>query len=417
LETSSGRIAILDCSAAGASGDMILGALLDLGVDVEGFRETMRRAEGLLPGCESLEVRVSDTTRGGFRCKRAEFRLSESVAERRGREVVEAVSTLAGELGLSSEARGLALNSARTLVEAEARLHGQSVDDVSLHEAGSIDTALDIVGVAYALEELGLLRDCEIYATPVAVGGGLFTFSHGVFPSPGPAALEILMSKGFPLSGGPVDAELLTPTGAALLVNMARGAVRHYPPMEPRAIGYGAGARELEGLANILRIVVGQRLSSPMLRDMVYVLETNLDDVSGEVLGHALERLLQEGARDVSVIPMFTKKSRPGQIVKVIVDAWDVERLSRVLVEETGTLGVRAMPCERLVLQREIVPLQIELGGVKHIVNVKVSRDMGGKVVAVKPEYEDVKKLAEKAGKPLRIVFEEVSERARSALR
>jgi hypothetical protein len=153
-----------------------------------------------------------------------------------------------------------------------------------------------------------------------------------------------------------------------------------------------------------------------LLTDEIHILETNLDDATGEVIGHAMEKMLQEGARDVSVIPMFTKKGRPGQIVKVIVDKEDVERLSLLLMEETGTIGVRAYPSKRYILARKTVPIEIEMEGVSESVRVKVSMDSGGRVIQLKPEYEDVERLAEKTGQPLRLVLDRVGDKARQKL-
>jgi len=201
-----------------------------------------------------------------------------------------------------------------------------------------------------------------------------------------------------------VDVELATPTGVALLVNLVHEVVCFYPPMVPVVVGYGAGSKDLKDVSNVLRIVVGEPLDYGLLRDEVCVLETNLDDVTGEIMGHTMDRLLGEGVRDVSVVPMFTKKNRPGYIVKVIVDKEDVERISRILMEETGTLGVRIIPCNRYILLRKTVSIKIntELG--KETVRLKIAKDSKGKILQIKPEYNDVKKLAEKLNKPLKEV-------------
>lgn len=284
-----------------------------------------------------------------------------------------------------------------------------------MHETGFVDTPAEIIGTTVALEDLNFF-DVKVCSTPVAVGGGLFKFSHGIVSSPAPATIEILRSKGFPIIGGPVSSELATPTGVSLLVNLAKEVVRFYPAMKPTAIGYGAGTKDFEEMPNILRIAVGEPLDYRLLRDEIVVLETNLDDVTGEVIGHAVNKLLQEGARDVSVIPMFTKKNRPGHIVKIIADRTTVEHLSKVLMEETGTLGVRIYPCERHILNRESISVNIEIEGIKASVNVKVARNRRGEIIQVKPEYEEVKSLAEKTEKSLREIMDRVKMKARKAL-
>jgi len=280
---------------------------------------------------------------------------------------------------------------------------------------GSADTLIDILGVAAAVEELGFFKDTLIYSTPVAVGGGIFKFSHGAFSSPAPVTLEILRSKGFAMVGGPVKAELATPTGVALLVNLVHEVVCFYPSMVPVVVGYGAGSRDLKDVSNVLRIVVvvGEPLDYGLLRDEMCVLETNLDDVTGEVIGHTVDRLLSEGVRDVCIVPMFTKKNRPGHIVKVIVDKEDVERISRILMEETGTLGVRIIPCSRHILAREIISVEIDTELGKETVRLKVAKDSRGKILHAKPEYDDIKRLAEKLNKPLKEIIKLVMENIR----
>jgi hypothetical protein len=245
------------------------------------------------------------------------------------------------------------------------------------------------------------------------VGGGLFQFSHGTVSSPSPAALAIFQSKNFPIKGGPVEAELATPTGASMIVNLAEEVSSFYPEMVPLKVGYGAGGKDFSEVPNVLRIVMGEPLKNRLMKDQVVVLETNVDDVSGEIVGHAVDRLLVEGAKDVSIIPMFTKKNRPGQIVKVVADQKDAQRLSRLLIEETGTLGVRVYYCERHIINREPCSVDIFVNGVKELVKVKIAKDADGNIIRIKPEYDDLKRLAEKTNKPLRELAEIAISRAR----
>jgi len=407
------RIAVVDCQFAGISGDMLVGALLDLGANIKKTVRSMESVKDYVKGCDRLQVTVTEVTRHGLRAKRVEVKAVEKFEYRTGIELTDAISKCLMELKLSKAACNFATNTLETIIKAEAKVHGENLEEVHLHEAGSADTLADIIGTATALEDLGIFRETKVYSMPVAVGGGLFKFSHGIIPSPTPATIEILRSKHFMMLGGPVEAELATPTGVALLVNLADTATQTYPPMKPKAIGYGAGAKDFNETPNILRITVGEPLEHGFLSDEIYVLETNLDDVTGEVVGHTMDRLLREGARDVSIIPMFTKKNRPGQILKIITDRQNVEHLSQIVVEETGTLGVRMYPCKRYILTRETIPVEVEIEGKRETVNVKVSKELGGKAVQVKPEYVDVKKLADKTGKPLRIIIDLVVKKAR----
>ena len=399
------RVAVIDCQVAGVSGDMILGALLDLGADSTRVVEAMKSVGDYLEGCRDVEVTVRDVIRRGFRAKKVDVKADET-GEMMGMDLIEATLKCIGDLKLSVEAKEFASNVINTLVSVEAKIHGRSVGEVHLHEAGSIDTPAEIVGAAVALEDLNLFRETKIYSTPVAVGGGTFRFSHGTVSSPAPATLEILRSKGFPMIGGFIESELATPTGASLLVNLAHEVTRFYPPLRPKAVGYGAGAKDFAEFPNVLRILVGEPLEYGLLTDRIYVLETNLDDVSGELVGHTINRLLDEGARDVSVIPIFTKKNRPGQIIKVITDEARVEQLSKILIEETGTLGVRMYPCERRILHRESVPIKISIDGVEESVKVKVAKDSRGEIIQIKPEYDDAERVAAKTGKPLRKIMD-----------
>ncbi|KYH42454.1 MAG: hypothetical protein AYL31_001430 [Candidatus Bathyarchaeota archaeon B26-1] len=411
-----GVVTLVDCRVAGISGDMFLGALIDLGADSEKVVDAIESLKDHIEGCRRVEVDIRDVVRGGFRAKKVDFRAEMEKPEMKGIDLIRVVEEAAADLGLREEAKRFASKTVRTLVSAEAKLHGATVREVHLHEAGMFDTPAEIVGSAVALEGLGLF-DGKVYSTPVAVGGGAFKFSHGVVSSPAPATLEILRSKGFPMIGGPVESELATPTGVSILVNLVDEAVSFYPPIKPRAVGYGAGARDFAGVPNVLRIVVGEPLDYGLLRDEVAVIETNLDDVTGEVVGHVAEKILREGARDVSILPAFMKKGRPGHIVKVIADLDDAERLSRILMEETGSLGVRVYPCGRRILLRRSIPVEVEVGGVKATVSVKVAKDSRGRIVQVKPEYEDARRLSEETGLPLKEILRLAEEKARRTLR
>lgn len=413
------RIAVIDAQLAGVAGDMLVAALLDAGADAGKVVAAMQGTQGCLPGCRSLKIEVREVARRGIHARKVDVLAEEDVAERSGAALLDAASRCTLALGLSEKARRFALGAVNTLVAAEAAVHGgrgETPEHVHLHEAGSVDTLADVIGSAVALEDLGLFDEATIYCTPVAVGGGLFKFSHGTVSSPAPATLEILRSRGAPLVGGPVEVELATPTGVSLLVNLVHEFVRFYPPMKPVAVGYGAGSKDFAQMPNVVRVTLGEPLAGAYIREDIFVIETNLDDATGEVVGYAMERLLQEGARDVSVLPVTAKKGRPGQIVKVIADRETAERLCAVLIEETGTLGVRMYACERRICRRESVPVTVSVGGISRVVNVKVARDLAGRLVQLKPEYDEVRALAQQSGRPLREVQALVQARAAQEL-
>ena len=408
------RLTVIDCQIAGVSGDMFLGALIDLGADLDKIVSAIKSLENKAYGYKNVKVTVDKVMRRGFSATIIDV-TAEGTSKKDAEALIEIVEKSSRNLKLSKKAQQFASNVIHTLINAEAKLHKKDLAEAHLHEVGLIDTPAEIIGAAVALDNLGLF-DSRIYATPVSVGGGLFKFSHGTVSSPAPATLEILQGKNFPIRGGPVESELATPTGAAILVNLAEEISVFYPEMTPLKTGYGAGNKDFAEMPNVLRITVGKAFDTWLLKDEVAVLETNLDDVTGEVVGNSVERLMREGAKDVSIIPMFTKKNRPGQILKVIADKKDAERLVRVIVEETGTLGVRVYPCERHITNRESFTVDVLIDELKEQVKVKVSKDAKGRIIRVKPEYDDAKRLSDKTGKPLREIIEIITAKARETL-
>jgi uncharacterized protein (TIGR00299 family) protein len=408
------RIAVVDCQTAGVSGDMFLGTLIDLGADVNKIVSVIKSLEKPEYGYRNVQVMIRQVMRREFKATLIDV-TAEATAKKNGQELIEIVERSVESLPLSEKAKQFALNAIRTLVNSEAGLHGNNLTDVHLHEVGLIDTPAEIIGCAVALEDLGLFN-AKIYSTPVSVGGGTFKFSHGIVPSPAPATLAILQSRNFPFKGGPVEAELTTPTGASILVNLVDEVGQFYPAITPLKVGYGAATKDFSEMPNVLRITIGTPLDEGLLKDEIAVLETNVDDVTGEIIGYTLEKLLHEGAKDVSIIPMFTKKNRPGQILKVVADPKDTEHLSQVIMEETGTLGVRVTFCERHIFNRELHEVDVLINGFKERVNVKVTKDSRGRIVRIKPEYENIKKIANATNTPLREVSEIVTAKAREAL-
>ncbi|MGD6932793.1 MAG: nickel pincer cofactor biosynthesis protein LarC [Candidatus Bathyarchaeia archaeon] len=417
-------IVIFDCQIAGVAGDMILGALLDLGADPQKVTDAIKSLESAEYGYSNIKVDIKHVMCKGFQATKVSVSANDTVNDhvnrhghhhKDGEDLIEIIEKTAQRLNLSNKARQFASNVIYSLVKAEASLHGGHLHDVHLHEVGLVDTAAEIIGSAVAMEDLGFF-DAKIYATPVSVGGGTFKFSHGITSSPSPAALAIFQSKNFPIKGGPVESELATPTGAAILVNLVSEATRFYPEIAPVKVGYGAGDKEFADMPNVLRITMGKPLENPLLCDQIAVLETNVDDASGEIVGYAVDKLFEAGAKDVSILPIFTKKNRPGQIIKVIADQKDAQRLSNVLIEETGTLGVRVYYCERHVIARDVSSIDLTVRGQKETVKIKISKNSQGKIIRLKPEFDDLKRLAEKTGLPLRELSELASAKARETL-
>ena len=297
----------------------------------------------------------------------------------------------------------------RRLGEAESSVHDTDLDSTTFHEVGADDAIADVVGVALLLEDLGVDR---IVTTPLATGGGTASMAHGEYPVPAPAVVEIAADAEWSLRGGPVDAELLTPTGAAILAQFAVG-VESLPALDVDAVGYGAGGYDFPDRPNALRALVGDG-GRGLNRESITVLETNLDDAAPEVLGDLQRSLTDVGARDVTILPTTMKKSRPGHLVKVIVEPDDADRVARRLAVETGTLGIREHGAgHRWVADREFRTAELDVDGETYEVAVKVASDQDGEIYDHSAEYDDAAEVAEATGLPVR----EVLRRAEAAVR
>jgi uncharacterized protein (TIGR00299 family) protein len=292
--------------------------------------------------------------------------------------------------------------------EAAAAVHGTDVEGVHFHEVGADDAIADVVGVCLLVDDLAADR---VETTPLSGGGGEVAMAHGTYPVPTPAVVELAERATWELRGGPVDEELLTPTGAAILAHVAEG-VEALPALRVDGSGYGAGTRPVAERPNVLRAVVGT--GADLHSEPISVLETNVDDVTPEVLGGLQETLADAGALDVSIVPLTMKKARPGHLVKVVCRPEDADVVARRLAEETGTLGVREHGAgHRWVADRETEAVHIDVAGETFAVGLKVARDGEGTVLDVSAEYEDALAVARSTDLPVR----EVARRAEAAWR
>ena len=304
-------------------------------------------------------------------------------------------------MDLSESVETDALAVFRLLGEAEARVHGTDLESTHFHEVGADDAIADIVGAAILIDDLGVE---SIVTTPIAAGGGEVSMSHGTYPVPAPAVTYVASEADWELAGGPLEAELLTPTGAAVLAHFAEG-VDSLPPLSVEAVGYGAGEMSLRDRPNVLRATAGET-SGDLVRDGIRVLETTVDDATPEVLGGLHDRLADVGARDVTIVPTVMKKSRPGHLIRVIVRPEDVASVTRRLAAETGTLGIRETPAtHRWIAERSIESVTVVIGGEGHEIDVKVAVDDAGSVYDVSAEYDDCAAVADETGLPTREVL------------
>jgi hypothetical protein len=401
------RIAYFDCFS-GASGDMILGALVDAGLPLSELQEQLK----------ALKV-------GGFRLKRSRVMRGPIAATRMSVELIEHehehehdhedhhhhesrnlgdIERIIKKSSLPGAVKRDSLRIFQRLAEAEAKVHGKTIDEIHFHEVGAVDAIVDIVGAVVGLHALGIE---QVLVSTIATGSGYVKCGHGLLPVPAPATANLL--KGFDLERTDVKAELTTPTGAAILTTLGRRA-ETVPRFRVNKVGYGAGSRDNPLLPNVLRLIIGETAETPE-RDEVWVIETNIDDMSAQICGYLFEKLFAAGALDVYAAPIFMKKNRPGMLLRVIADEPAVPEMERILLSETTTFGLRRHKVWRTKLARRHVEAATRYGKLR----VKVG-EMGGRVQTVAPEYEDCRAAAERAGVPLKRVCQAAMDAARVLL-
>jgi uncharacterized protein (TIGR00299 family) protein len=390
-----------DCFA-GISGDMTLGALVDAGADARELTERLT-----LLGVDGYEIGFEKVDRSGISATRAVVRLTREEKQHRHLSHIEKII---GDSRLNDSVKARALKIFRRLGEAEARVHDVPVERIHFHEVGAVDAIVDVVGACICFELLGVER---FAASALHVGSGTVEMAHGRFPVPPPAVAELL--RGAPVYSTDIVGELVTPTGAAMVATVCEefGAL---PRMRVEATGYGAGGREYKNFPNVLRVLLGdsdQAGETPpggsrQGDEELLMIETNVDDVSPQVLGYVIERALGEGALDCYFTPVQMKKNRPGVLVSILCRPSDGEAMRELLFAETPTLGVRSYTVYRRALEREAVTVETEFGTIA----VKVARRRG-RTVGATPEYEDCRAAALAHGVPLRVV----QEAARAAFR
>jgi uncharacterized protein (TIGR00299 family) protein len=368
-----------DCFS-GISGDMILGCLLDLGVPLESLSEELAKLKVknyTLDARKLVKRNISAT------------KLNVEVGQEKAHRTYPVIEGIIRESGLNSRIQDQATRIFFRLAEAEARVHGTSLDEIHFHEVGAVDAIVDVVGTCIGIEWLGVDR---IFSSPLNLGKGLVKGSHGVMPVPAPATAELL--KGIPVYSNEADGELVTPTGAAILSTLCHG-FGHMPRIVVQAVGYGAGTRDYPDRPNVLRGFLGELVTGSAGREQrgtqetVLLIEANIDDMNPQIYGHLQEKILGLGALDFSICPVQMKKNRPGILLSIVSPRELLDTVCRVLFEETTTLGIRYYEAGRRVLEREVEQFETKWG----TVSVKVSR-LDGKIMNFAPEYEDCRKLA-----------------------
>ena len=374
-----------DCFA-GASGDMILGAMVAAGVEPDYLR-----AQLSLLSVSGFDIHFEKVNRSGLSATYARVETAHEHKHRHLSDIKQIIEASA----LSASVKNRAVQIFMRLAEAEARVHNEPVEHVHFHEVGALDAIVDVVGAAICFDALQIER---FICSPLHVGSGFVKMAHGQFPVPPPAVTELL--KGVPFYATDIKGELLTPTGAAIITTVC-SEYGPIPRMTTERNGYGAGTREYQDFPNVLRVLVGQTEDSAPRDERLCMIETNLDDASPQIIGHVMDRVLELGALDCFFTPVQMKKNRPGVLLSVLCGPGEKETVLKLLFTETTTLGVRSYEVMRRALERSVVRVETPYGPI----DVKVAH-LDGRVVNEMPEFEQCRQAAANANVPLKVVEE-----------
>jgi uncharacterized protein (TIGR00299 family) protein len=381
------KILYFDCYA-GISGDMTLGALVELGLSLE----WLSRQIDALP-LEGITLSSKPVSRGALSGTKIDIQMPDPI-RKRGRTLKDFVDLLK-QCGLPHDIRDSAIRIFTKIAQAEATVHRKSIDNIHFHELGSLDSLIDIVGTLLGIKALGIEK---LFSSPLHLGTGFTTTEHGTIPVPSPATLELL--AGIPVYSSGLHYELVTPTGAALMSTLVSD-FGPLPPCRIQRIGYGAGSRNPKEIPNLLRVVMGTTVPDWHM-ELLSVLETDIDDMNPEYYDHLINRLFSAEALDVSLSPVMMKKNRPATRVTILCHPSQIEELCALILRETTTLGIRIKEVWRKAIQREIISVESPFGPVR----IKIGK-LDGKIITAAPEYEDCRQIALKTNLPLKNIYQE----------
>ena len=395
------KIAYFDCFS-GCSGDMILGALIDAGLELKTLKKELSSLDIGKYKLTAEKIQRSVITATKFNV------VIDKYTNHHHRSLTEILGIIKASQ-LSKSVKQKSSDIFRKLGEAEARIHGINVDEVEFHELGAIDTVIDIVGTVFALEYLNIK---QVYASPLPVGSGTVSTAHGILPVPAPATLHLLAAAKAPLVSSSEVAEaptgeLVTPTGAVLVTSLAKFS---RPNMVTDKVGYGAGSKDFKNWPNVLRIWLGETADDTQY-DALILFETNIDDMSPQIYGYLIEKLLAEKAADVWFTPIQMKKNRPAVMLSVLAPSFAEAKITEIIMKETSTLGIRIRPVSRYIAHRKVIEFSSSLGSV----HIKI-KQLPGEKQDISPEYEDCRRIALEKDVPLREVIRIVAEEAHQFL-
>ncbi|MFX1257848.1 MAG: nickel pincer cofactor biosynthesis protein LarC [Promethearchaeota archaeon] len=400
------KLLYIDATNSGISGDMFLASLLRLIPEPNIILENLKSLRNYLSDVSKLKIDLINIKRSGIQINKLKIDIKENKNYRKPKVLKSALNKFLNEKSFSNSAKTYANNVLNSLIQAEAEVHGKLFDNIHMHELSSVDTLIDILGVTQALDILGgFNKDFKIFCSKLPLGGGLIKTAHGLLPVPAPATSKILETSNLIVYNGPIESELVTPTGAALLTNLNPKTINY--KMILKKIAYSTGQKEFNNFLNILRLFYGEIKSfefkdeiEPLekYREPITILETDIDDVSGEIIGDFIKKMIKENILDIQVIPNITKKNRPGYLIKVLCSPENKFVIIEKIIDELGTLGVRFSTINRICVERKIENKKIEINGKNYELKYKISyieSESGRKIVNIKPEYEDLKKISE----------------------
>jgi uncharacterized protein (TIGR00299 family) protein len=406
----------IDAVNSGMSGDIFLAALLDLVPNSGEILKELKELKDELSGVSKLNIDLIKVIRSGIQANQLKIEIKESKNSRTATALQNALNSFLEKKSYSDPAKSYARKALNLLIYAEAEVHGKLAEKIHLHELSSVDTLIDILGVSKVLDELGAFhKNFKILCSYLPAGGGTIQSAHGLLPVPAPATLKILEKSNLTLYDGPIDSELVTPTGAALLVSLNIDAFPYDLNLEK--VAYSVGQKEFKDFLNICRIFYGELKPMALVNEdhslnayiePVVEIETNVDDVSGEVLGNFIEIMELEDILDIQVIPSISKKNRPGHIIKILCRPENPFDIISKVIDELGTLGVRYKVINRVCVDRLIEKYNVEIDNKSYDLNFKISfieTEKGKKIVNIKPEYEEIKEISKKSGLSLKKVL------------
>ena len=387
---------IIDPQSSGISGNMIIGALVDLGADKNELEEVMKKSAKIIG---EINVIFDKINKKGIDATYCHVEMLDKKSHVHYNELVDKINAL----NLDESIKKTSLNVFKRIAIAESKVHGKNLDEIHFHEVGASDAVADVVGSVWAYYSLNLDKE-KIIGLPISVGGGQVKTAQGILPVPAPAVLEIL--NGLNFKGGPVSSELATPTGCAIYAELCDEINEFIPLVKAKKTGYGAGSKDFDH-PNVLRIIQTEDENED---DKIDVIETNIDHLTGEEIGYLFDVIMDAGASDVSITPIIMKKNRQGSLLKVISKKSKRDEIVNLIFKETGSLGIRIAPnIHRGLAKREFIKKTYEIEGKEYEVTFKIGY-VNGEIISKRPEYEDLKRIAIDSGLSLRKVKEIIHE-------